>query len=310
MKFVSFVISAFNEQENVYELYRKLENVLANLDIRYELIFVNDGSTDNTLACLKEIYANSANVKILNLISNRGHEIAMTAGMDYAMGDAVLFMDADLQHPPELIPEILAKWDDGYELVLTRRLDTENQSFWQRCRGWAFYKVLNFLSDIPIDANTPDFRLIDRKYVTILKTMNENNRMFRGLISWMRIPKQTTIDFIAPKRFAGESKYSFKKLMLLAADSIVSFSIKPLRIATILGIFAAILSVILGFVFTIDFLTSKTYQYTGFGTLLIMVIFFGSIQLIFLGIIGEYLGRIHIEVKKRPLYIAEFYAKE
>jgi polyisoprenyl-phosphate glycosyltransferase len=305
--FISIVISAFNEAGNIPELYRQIDAALYTCpSLTAELIFVNDGSSDASLELLKSLLRTDERVRIVNLVRNFGHEIAMTAGMDFASGQAVLFMDADLQHPPALIPSIVEQWQKGSDIVMTRRVDNMEQSSFQKLKGKIFYKILNALSDFYIPPQAPDFRLIDIKYVEVLKKMKENNRMFRGMISWIGCPNQIVLDFSAPKRFAGESKYSFRRLMGLAVDSVVSFSIKPLRIATYIGIVTALISVCLGVYFTIDFLTSKTYQFTGYGTTIVMVIFLGSVQLIVLGIMGEYLGRIHLEVKNRPLYVADY----
>ena len=308
---VSIVISVYNEQENLDELYNRINKILnKRTDIQTELIFVNDGSSDNSLSILKEFVTNNNSVKLVNLVRNFGHEIAMSAGLDYAGGDCIIFMDADLQHPPELLPVLIDEWKSGKDIVLTNRTDNASISWIDKLRSRLFYKILNYLSDVYIPSQYPDFRLIDKKYGDVVKKMKENNRMFRGLISWLGVKNQSVIDFKAPERFAGKSKYNSKRLLSLAMDSIISFSIKPLRIATYIGIFSAVISIILGVYFTIDFLTSKTYQFTGYGTTIIMIIFIGSIQLIVLGILGEYLGRIHLEVKNRPLYIAELYTGE
>ncbi|MFO7657206.1 MAG: glycosyltransferase [Bacteroidales bacterium] len=308
---VSVVVSVFNEQDNLKELNKRITEVFKNLDhVNYELVYVNDGSTDNSISIIKEFVEKDEKVKLVNLYRNFGHEIAMTAGLDYATGDCVIFMDADLQHPPDILPQMVHKWESGTDIVLTRRTDNLDVSWFGRAKSKLFYRVLNALSDFPIPSQFPDFRLIDRKYADVVKNMKENNRMFRGLISWLGVKNQEIIDFEAPSRFAGKSKYSTRKLLLLAINSIISFSIKPLRIASYIGIIAAFTSMILGIIFTIDFLTSKTYQFTGYGTTILMVIFIGSVQLIVLGIIGEYLGRIHMEVKNRPLYMAELFLNE
>lgn len=310
-KTVSIVISIFNEEENLIELYQQLAKYLnPTKNITCEFIFVNDGSTDKSLDILKTLMLKDNRIRIVNLVSNKGHEMAMTAGMDYARYDAVLFMDSDLQHPPALIPEMIEAWQKGYDLVMTERIDNRDENFLQKFRGKLFYKILNLLSDTHIPAQSPDFRLIDKKYVDILKTMRESHRMLRGLISWLRIPNSVTVKFSAPPRFKGKTKYNLKSLFVLALDSIISFSIKPLRLATYLGLFSSLISVLMGIFFIFDILTSADYAYSGYGTIISSVIFFGSIQLIFLGIIGEYLGRIHIEIKKRPLYIAEFYIND
>ncbi|MBN2612989.1 MAG: glycosyltransferase [Bacteroidales bacterium] len=308
---VSIVVSVYNEQDNLEELNKRIAKVLKEINhSNYELVYVNDGSTDNSFSIIKSFVEEDERIKLVNLYRNFGHEIAMTAGLDYATGDCIIFMDADLQHPPELLPQMVQKWKAGTDIVLTRRTDNLDVSWFGRMKSKMFYKVLNALSDFPIPSQFPDFRLIDRKYADVVKNMKENNRMFRGLISWLGVKNQVIMDFEAPPRFAGKSKYSTRKLLSLAVNSIISFSIKPLRVASYIGIIAAFASIILGIIFTIDFLTSKTYQFTGYGTTIIMVIFIGSVQLIVLGIIGEYLGRIHMEVKNRPLYMAELFLNE
>lgn len=304
-KSVSIVISVYNEESNINELYRELVKHLPG-DFQYEFLFVNDGSTDNSLTILMELMQSDKRVKIVNLGKNFGHEIAMTAGMDYAKGDCTLFMDADLQHPPQFIPIMLEKWKSGTDLVLTRRLRNKDQGWFDRLLNAIFYKVIDFLSKGTVPANMPDFRLIDAKYVVILKSMREQNRLFRGLINWMGIKNHQVIEFEAPCRYAGETKYNMRKLVSLAVDSIISFSIRPLRIASYFGIFTAFMAVLMGIYFVFDFLSNPDYTFSGFGTTLVMVVLMGSVQLFVLGIIGEYVGRIHIESKKRPIYFADY----
>ncbi len=308
-QFVSIVVSAYNEEANIDELYRQLCKHLQPLNITYELIFVNDGSKDATKAKILALQTQDKKVKLVDFVRNFGHEIAMTAGMDFSQGDAVIFMDADLQHPPQLLAQMIHEWQTGKDMVLTKRVDNQAESAFGKWRGKMFYKVLNSLSDFEIPAQTPDFRLIDRKFVTVMQQMKENNRMFRGLISWIGCENQTTLDFEAPKRFAGESKYSVFKLLGLAIDSVLAFSVKPLRFAMYIGIVSIIIASIIGLSMIISYLTTDNYQTTGYATTALLVIFLGSVQLISLGIIGEYIGRIHIESKDRPLYIADFYGE-
>ncbi len=308
---ISIVISIYNEQDNLPELHQRITDTLEKQDnLNFEIIYVNDGSSDNSFSIIKQFVEQDARTRLVNLARNFGHEIAMTAGLDYSNGDCIIFMDGDLQHPPELLPQMIQEWQSGKGIVLTRRIINPDVNWFSRLKSNLFYKLLNALSDFPIPAYFPDFRLIDRKYADVVKEMKENNRMFRGLISWLGVKNQAVINFEAQPRFAGKSKYRSKKLISLALNSIISFSIKPLRIASYIGIIAALVSIVLGIIFTIDFLTSETYQFTGYGTTIIMVIFIGSVQLIVLGIIGEYLGRIHIEVKNRPLYVAEFFLND
>lgn len=306
-KLVSIVISAYNEQDNVQELYKQLKLQLKKVeDIDCELIFVDDGSSDKTYANCLKLQKKDSNVKIVQLKRNFGHEIAMTAGMDYAKGDAVIFMDADLQHPPVYIPQMIELWQHGKEIVLTKRVDNKDTSGLYKFCAKAFYYVLNLLSDREIMESAPDFRLLDRKYVNFLKGFNEQDRLFRGLLSWI-MPNDNVamLYFVAPERFSGESKYNFIKSLRLAVNSIVQFSVMPLRLATYVGLFGAVLALLLGLYVFIEhfFLHNPT---PGYATIMVTVVFLGAVQLICLGIIGEYIGKIHMEVKKRPLYVADY----
>ena len=304
---VSVVISAYNEGESVNELHKELGKVMKDLPLKdYELIFVDDGSKDDTYAKCQKLQAKDKHVKIVHLRRNFGHEVAMTAGMDYAKGDAVVFMDADLQHPPVYIKEMVKYWQEGTDIVLTKRVENQATSkFYDMCAA-LFYKVLNFLSDTKIPAKTPDFRLIDRSYIDFLKKFSEHDRLFRGLLSWaMPNDNVKVIDFVAPDRFAGVSKYNFGKSLALALNSIVQFSTKPLRLSIYLGLLTAFISGILGlYVIVEHFVLNRPTP--GYATIMTTIIFIGSVQLIVMGIIGEYIGKIHMEVKNRPLYIAEY----
>ncbi len=308
---LSIVVSAYNEEANIAALYKELQKTIKKLPLKkVEIIFVNDGSSDKTYEeCLK-LQKKDASVKIVNFQRNFGHEIAMTAGMDYAKGDAVVFMDADLQHPPAYIEQMVKAWQEGSEIVLTKRVDNLSTSKLYKFMAASFYKILNMLSDTHIPEKMPDFRLLDRKYVEFLKNFNEPDRLFRGLLSWaMPRDKVTVLDFVAPERFAGESKYNFAKSLQLALNSIVQFSVKPLRFSIYLGILTAMLAGLLGiYVIAEHFILNKPTP--GYATIMTTIIFIGSIQLIMLGIIGEYIGKIHMEVKNRPLYLAEFIEKE
>lgn len=304
---ISVVISAYNESESVNELYKELTKVMKELPLKtYELIFVDDGSSDDTYEKCQKLQKKDSHVKIVHLRRNFGHEIAMTAGMDYAKGDAVVFMDADLQHPPHYIKDMVKYWQEGDDIVLTKRVENQATSkFYDFCAA-SFYKILNFLSDTKIPAKTPDFRLVDRSYIDFLKKFNEQDRLFRGLLSWaMPREKVKIIDFVAPDRFAGVSKYNYRKSLALAFNSIVQFSTRPLRMSIYLGLITAFISGCLGLYVIIEHFILR-HPTPGYATIMTTVIFLGSIQLIVLGIIGEYIGKIHMEVKKRPLYIAEY----
>ena len=233
-KLVSIVISAYNEQDNVNELYKQLvQNLQKVKNVDFEFLYVDDGSSDKTYANCLKLQKKDARVKVVQLKRNFGHEIAMTAGMDYAKGDAVIFMDSDLQHPPVYIPKMIELWQKGKEIVLTKRLDNKATSKFYKFCAKTFYFILNKLSDTKIMESAPDFRLLDRKYVDFLKGFNEQDRLFRGLLSWI-MPQDNVamIDFVAPERFSGESKYNFIKSLHLAINSIVQFSVLPLRLAT------------------------------------------------------------------------------
>ena len=310
-KMISIVISAYNEQDNVTELHRQLSAELASIeDVSFEFIYVEDGSIDKTYENCLKLQNKDNRVKIVQLKRNFGHEIAMTAGMDYAKGDAVIFMDSDLQHPVKYIPQMVALWQRGKEIVLTKRVDNKDTSKLYKLCAKSFYYILNKLSDRPIMESAPDFRLLDRKYVDFLKGFNEQDRLFRGLLSWiMPHDNVAIISFIAPERFSGESKYNFLKSLQLAVNSILQFSVLPLRMATYLGILAAFLALCMGlYVFAEHLLL--THPTPGYATIMITVVFLGAVQLICLGIIGEYIGKIHIEVKKRPLYVADYIEKK
>ena len=306
-KLVSIVISAYNEEKNVGELHKRLlENLRPVKNIDFEFLFVDDGSSDKTYENCLKLQQKDARVKIVKLKRNFGHEIAMTAGMDHAKGDAVIFMDSDLQHPPVYIPQMIKAWQQGKEIVLTKRVDNKDTSKLYKFCAKMFYYILNKFSDQEIMESAPDFRLIDRKFVDFLKNFNEQDRLFRGLLSWI-MPNENVeiIDFVAPERFSGKSKYNFLVSLRLAINSIVQFSVLPLRLATYFGLFTAFLAGLLGiYVFAEHFFLHNPTP--GYATLMITVIFLGSVQLIALGIIGEYIGKIHMEVKKRPLYMAEY----
>ncbi len=304
-KLISIVVPAYNEETNIDELYSQLSHYLSKIHkIKYEIIFVNDGSTDQTLQICKNLQKQDSKIKIINLLKNFGHEVAMRAGLDYAIGDAVIFMDADLQHPPSLLPAMIKEWQDGHEIVFTRCTDNLEKSIFRKILVKSYYWLINSISDIEISPNMPDFRLIDRTYVENLKKLEEREGMFRAMLMLIGFSNEAYVDFVAPKRFSGQTHYNFSKSFKLAINSIIQFSIKPLRIATYAGIIAAILSICLG-LFTIYEYYYDMTETSGYATIICVVVFVFSIQMIMLGIIGEYIGRIHIESKKRPLYFSQ-----
>jgi len=306
MKTVSVVVSAYNEEGNIEKLYEELTKEIQKVkDVNFEILFVNDGSKDATFDKVEKLLKKDKRVKMVNLKRNFGHEIAMTAGMDYAKGDAVIFMDADLQHPPVYIPQMVEEWLKGSEIVLTKRIDNVATSWFYKLCAKSFYLLLNLLSETKIPESMPDFRLIDRKYVDFLKGFNEQDRLFRGLLSWiMPNDKVKVIDFVAPERFSGKTKYNFIKSFQLAISSITQFSVRPLHLATWFGFAGAFCSILLGLWVIFEHFIEHNPT-PGYATIVSVVGFVGAVQLITLGIIGEYIGKIHIEVKKRPLYLAD-----
>ncbi len=310
MKTISIVISAYSEESNIPKLIEEIWlNVPSHFD--YELIFVNDGSTDGTEKLITLLCQKDNRIKLINFTTNYGHEIAMSAGMDLSSGDAVIFMDADLQHPPSLLPELIRNWENGSRIVLTKRTINEEKTFFYKILAYFYYTVLNYLSDFEMRTNSPDFRLIDRYYIEILKTFKESSRLFRGLLYIIDAKDDTiTIKFSAPKRYSGETKYNFIKLVNLAIDSILAFSIKPLRIALVFSITLFIFSIFFGLYFLLEWFFIGN-EAPGFMTLVLMTTILGSANLFVLSVIGEYIGRIHLESKSRPLYtvknIVNFY---
>ena len=298
---ISIVVPVFNEERNIQELYRRLGKVMMTLDYLYEVIFVDDGSKDKSLSVLKEIRKTDDRVKFISFSRNFGHQIAITAGMEYASGDAIIVMDADLQHPPEMLPHLIEKWEEGFEIVSTIREDVKAVGFFKKLTASVFYKLINRISHTEIQANAPDFRLLDRKVVNTLKLMKEQGRFVRGLIGWVGF-NQTFIKFVADKRYAGTTKYSLKKMMKFALDGITAFSSFPLRIAIHLGMVATIIPLPYA-IYAIYIRLFTDIAVPGWASILVAVVFLGGVQLITIGIIGEYIARIYEEVKRRPLYI-------
>ncbi len=306
-KLVSIVISFYNEEGNIEKLFEELSKVETSLSgkVDLEYICVNDGSKDHTLSLLMQQQKQHKNLKIFNFYRNFGHEIAMTAGMDQSQGDAVIFMDADLQHPPKYIVEMVDDWLQGFKVVLTKKITRDrDKSLLYNILSKIYYHILNKLSDFAIPRDFPDFRLLDRDEVEVLKKIDEHDRMFRGVLNFIGYKNYKIIEFEVPQRFAGESKYNFKQSFGLAIDSILQFSTKPLKLATYLGVISIIIATLLGTDTLIEYLFFNTAR-SGYATLLIVILFMSSIQFIILGIVGAYIGRIHIEVKKRPLYFGE-----
>lgn len=297
----SFIIPIYNEEETISELYARISAVMNQMDGLVELIFVNDGSQDQSLRMIRALRQQDSRVCYLNLARNFGHQIAVTAGLNFARGKAVVILDADLQDPPELIPDMVEIWRQGYQIIYAQRLKRHRESWFKRFTAYAFYRILQKLSDINIPTDTGDFCLLDRQVVDILNAMPERNRYLRGLRSWTGF-NQTAIRFERAPRFAGEVKYTFRKSLALAINSILAFSKMPLRLATYLGLLSAILALIMICLVFYWRLLGSSPQLVGYSIITIALFFLGAVQLICLGILGEYIGRIYEEVKARPLY--------
>ncbi|UWQ89497.1 glycosyltransferase family 2 protein [Rhodobacteraceae bacterium M382] len=299
---ISVVVPCYNEEEVIEQTIVQLvafSQALPNKTV--EIIFVDDGSQDRTLDCLKHAAMRHPFIRILTFARNFGHQIAVTAGIDAASGDAVALIDADLQDPPEVLLEMITHWEAGYDVVYGVRSTREGESAFKISTARWFYRILNRLSETPIPLDTGDFRLMDRKVVDVLCNMPERHRFVRGLVAWAGY-RQLALPYDRKKRAAGTSKYPLRKMLRFAADGILSFSSKPLQIATNLGIFSASLALI-GIIYALVLRISTNIWVEGWTALMIAVLFFGGVQLISLGIIGEYIGRIYEETKGRPLYI-------
>ena len=298
---VSFVIPVFNEEQSLSGLYSRLKAVIDQQGLSYEIIMVDDGSTDTSIFEIHKLNEKDHHVKLISFSRNFGHMIALSAGLDYASGDAVITLDADLQHPPEIIPKLIEKWQGGAEVVNTVRKEASSTGFIKKITAGFFYWLINKIARINLTANTADYRLLDRKVVATLKTLKERSRFIRGLVSWVGF-KQAFIEYHADERVAGKTKYSFSKMVSFAIDGITSFSAVPLRLATYLGLIMSFFSFLyIVYAIYIRFFTSRAIA--GWTSVMVAVLLIGSVQLVFLGIIGEYLSRVFDETKKRPLYI-------
>ncbi|TBX77931.1 glycosyltransferase [Bacillus mycoides] len=302
-KLISVVVPMYFEEEVAQECYNRLKSVMLQNNINYEFVFVNDGSTDRTMDILSEIAANDYRTKIVNFARNFGHQIAVTAGIAAAKGDAIVIIDADLQDPPEVIPELIAKWEEGYEVVYAKRKQRKGETWFKLLTAKYFYKALNYMSDIDIPKDTGDFRIIDRKVADVFNQMTERNRFIRGMMSWVGF-RQTYVEYERDERFAGETKYPLKKMIKFASDGIIAFSTKPLRIVMSLGLLSVLISIIvLLYTITVKIVGDDTQ--TGWASIMVAITFFSGIQLLGLGIVGQYIARIYDESKNRPIYIVK-----
>ncbi len=297
----SIVAPVFNEEETLPEFYRRIFAVVQELDSAAELLLIDDGSTDNSLALMQELQAQGSFVRILSFSRNFGHQVAITAGIDYAKGDAVIVIDSDLQDPPEVIHELVSKWKAGAELVLAVRSARRGESWFKRATASFFYRLIDRLTDLHIPKDSGDFRLMDRKVVQALRKVREQHRFMRGLSVWVGF-KRDEVVYVRDERFAGRSKYPLSRMLRFATDGITSFSHVPMQLAMTLGFFFAGVA-LLGIPAIIALRFSGNREFFGQATTLVSVLLLGGVQLICLGIIGEYLGRIYNEVRRRPLYL-------
>ena len=297
---LSLIIPVYNEEAIIEELDRRLKAFLAEVDETWEVLFVDDGSHDGTPAALGNLAAAEPRYKVISFSRNFGHQIAITAGMDRAEGDAVVIMDADLQDPPEVVTEMIQKWREGYDVVYGQRSIRHGESVFKRATAAAFYRVLRTLMPIEMPLDTGDFRLMSRSVVLSMRALREQHRFVRAMVSWVGF-KQTAVRYERPERFAGETKYPLRKMIRFAIDGITSFSIVPLRVATWLGLLSGVVAIVTSAWALYAAIAEQTVP--GWATIMIAVALAASAQLIMTGILGEYIGRIYEEVKRRPLYV-------
>ena len=300
---ISVIVPMYNEQEVVEECYNRLSAILRSLsNYDCEMIFIDDGSKDDTYIIASQIAAKDDKTKIISFSRNFGHQAAVTAGLKHSTGDAVIIIDADLQDPPELIPDMIKRWEEGYEVIYGKRKSRAGESPFKLFTAKMFYKTLNALSDIEIPKDTGDFRLVDRKVVDVINELPEHNKFLRGLFSWVGY-KQTPFEYERKKRYAGKTKYPLRKMLKLARDGIIGFSNKPLKIVGGMGIVSIVISVILTIYAIISYIFNLNDLSAGWTSLMIGITFFAGVQLLSLRILSEYIGRIYDEVKQRPQYI-------
>jgi len=296
---LSLVIPLYNESENIMPLYQELCNVLQQIPLVAEIVFIDDGSYDNSFATIKHLGMTDTRIRGISLSRNFGHQVALTAGMQQAKGELIITMDSDLQHPPEVIPRLLEQCEKGFDIVNTRRIDSDDTGYFKKLSSRLFYQLINRISDIPVTQSSSDFRLMNRKALDAFLQFGERDRFMRGLVSWMGY-RQTVVAYDCPPRYSGKSKYTLRKMLHFAADGITAFSARPLRIASYTGLIVFLLGLAYAIFAVIKYFTGNTIA--GWTSLLVTVLLLGGIQLLGLGIIGEYLARIFNESKSRPLY--------
>ncbi len=300
---LSVIVPCANEEEALHETHRRLTNALGKIGIKFEILYIDDGSTDATMVVLREIQSSDHQVRVVSLSRNFGHQVAITAGMEHAAGDAMVLVDADLQDPPEVIAELVERWQAGYDVAYGVRTEREGETAFKRWTAKLFYRLIGKLSDTKIPPDAGDFRLIDRKVAEALLAMPERDRFIRGMVSWLGF-SQVAVPYRRAPRLAGKTKYPLFKMARFAADGIVSFSTTPLRVATWLG-FAVSAFAVFGILLTLYARLFGKNWVQGWASLVIAILFLGGVQLICLGIIGEYVGRIYGESKRRPLYLIQ-----
>lgn len=298
---LSLVVPMFNEAENLDRLFARLGEVMATIGVTYEIVCVDDGSRDDTVARIADHHRRDQRIKLVELSRNFGKELALTAGLHHTAGRAVVMIDADLQHPPELIGDMLDKWREGYEMVIAVRTSREDESPLKRAAARAFYRLFGQVSEVQLPQGAGDFRLLDRKVVDVLNAMPEHTRFMKGLYAWVGF-RQTTLPFEVAPRALGESKFNAFRLWRLAIDGITSFTSVPLKVWTFIGMLVAAFALLYGLLFIVKTLILGI-DVPGYPSLIVAITFFAGVQLISLGVIGEYLGRVFAEVKNRPLYV-------
>lgn len=305
MKKISIIIPMYYEQEVAEECYKRITKVLKNIkNYDYEIICINDGSKDKTLEILESLAKTDKNLKIISFSRNFGHQAAVTAGLKFVTGDAIVIIDADLQDPPELIPQMLELWEQGNEVIYGKRKVRKGESVFKLMSAKMFYKTLNVLSDVEIPKDTGDFRLVDRKVVDTINSLPEHNKFLRGLFSWVGY-KQIPFEYERKERLAGKTKYPFKKMLKLASDGIISFSTKPLKLVGCLGIIAIFLSIIVLAYSLISYIFNLNELTPGWTSIMVAITLFSGVQLLSIWIMSEYMARIYEESKQRPQYIID-----
>lgn len=300
---ISIIVPMYNEEKGLDTLFAELHQVMGEMDARYEIVCVDDGSKDGTRAALVAKAADDSRIRAVLLSRNFGKEAAMTAALDYAQGDAVIPIDADLQDPPELIPEMVAKWREGFDVVYAKRISRDADTRLKRNSAGLFYKVFNALSEMPIPENVGDFRLMDRRVVDAIKQLPEKDRFMKGLFCWPGF-NSTTLEFERKERAEGETKFNYWRLWNFALNGITSFSSVPVRMGVYLGLAVSVAAFVFGVMIVLKTLVTGV-DVPGYASLMVVMLFLGGVQLFFLGLLGEYIGRIYKEVKNRPIYMVD-----